>query len=169
MAKSSRVILLLGCVYIALSSAAFVMLYVRYGVFPVVVLFVTVWISDISAYATGRICGGPKLVPRISPNKTWSGAVGGIAGPMLVLGFFLKGRVAPEPLTYWMTIMATIAITALATELGDLLESAAKRRFNVKDSGWLIPGHGGILDRLDGLLLAAPVFFLIMRFGQYYS
>jgi phosphatidate cytidylyltransferase len=110
----------------------------------VLFLFLVVWASDISAYFAGRFLGGPKLAPRISPNKTWSGALGGLLGAMLVgLG-------------------AALALgLGLATQSGDMFESWIKRRFGVKDSSGLLPGHGGLLDRLDGVLAAAPVAALI--------
>ncbi len=116
-------------------------------------LFVLVWATDTGALAVGRIVGGPRLAPRISPNKTWSGAAGGLACAAAV------GAVVN-----WLTGDAGIALLvglsvgmSLAAQLGDLVESAVKRHYGVKDSGSLIPGHGGILDRVDGLLLAAPV------------
>lgn len=115
-------------------------------------LLAIVWSSDIGAYVAGRVLGGPKLAPAISPGKTWSGAAGGL-GAAIVVGIIAavlwNGAVAPA--------MMGAAILGIASQLGDLLESAAKRRFGVKDSGRLIPGHGGLLDRLDGLMAAALV------------
>jgi phosphatidate cytidylyltransferase len=124
------------------------------GWWDLVVVFVAVWLTDTVAYGAGRIFKGPKLVPAISPNKTWAGAVGGTAGGVagVVITFAASGSHS-----LWQAGLIGLALS-LATQLGDLLESAAKRAFGVKDSGWLIPGHGGILDRIDGLLLAAPVF-----------
>lgn len=117
------------------------------------VLFVllVVWASDIGAYAAGRALGGPRLAPAISPGKTWSGAAGGLVAAALV-GLALGGsggRLAGA-------LLAALLL-GLASQAGDLLESAIKRGFGVKDSGSLIPGHGGLFDRLDGLLAAAPV------------
>lgn len=114
-------------------------------------VFAVTWATDTGAYLAGRALGGPKLAPRISPAKTWSGACGG-----------LLAGVAAGILVWWASggqvdaVTAAVAATAsVACQLGDLLESGAKRHFNVKDSGNLIPGHGGILDRVDGLLAAA--------------
>jgi phosphatidate cytidylyltransferase len=113
-------------------------------------LLFVVWSSDVGAYVAGRLIGGRKLAPSISPGKTWSGAAGGLAAAILVglVGALLwRGPVFPA-------ILAAMAL-GVASQLGDLLESGAKRRFGVKDSGRLIPGHGGLLDRLDGLMAAA--------------
>ena len=125
----------------------------------VAVLFVamTVWTTDISAYAVGRTLGGPLLWPRISPNKTWAGAVGGVLG----------GVAAGTSVAYASGVDKLVAVGIVAfvlsilTQAGDLFESAVKRRFGAKDAGSLIPGHGGLMDRLDGFLLAAFVALLI--------
>ncbi len=113
-------------------------------------LFAVVWATDTAAYLVGRWAGGPRLAPRWSPKKTWSGALGGIAAAGLVglitaniLGFSIASPV------FW----ASMGLSA-AAQAGDLAESAAKRRFGVKDTSRLIPGHGGLLDRLDGMLAA---------------
>lgn len=120
-------------------------------------LFIVVWASDIGAYLAGRLFGGPRLAPRISPGKTWSGAAGGlisaaVAGGLVALAFGHDqvGRAA-----------ALAAGFGLIAQLGDLVESWIKRRFGVKDTGTLIPGHGGLLDRVDALLLAALVMGLL--------
>ncbi|UPY35946.1 CDP-archaeol synthase [Sediminicoccus sp. KRV36] len=124
----------------------------------VIFLFLVVWASDIGAYFTGRFLGGPKLAPAISPNKTWSGALGGVLGAMLV------GVAAALALGGGSSIMAIAAVAlvlGLASQSGDMFESWMKRRFGVKDSSALLPGHGGLLDRLDGVLAAAPLAALI--------
>jgi phosphatidate cytidylyltransferase len=123
----------------------------------VLFLVLVVWASDIGAYAAGRLVGGPKLAPRVSPSKTWAGAAGGLLAAMAVGGLAalaLRGGALPPALP----VAAGIGIAA---QLGDLLESAVKRHYGVKDSGGLIPGHGGLLDRLDGVLTAAPVAALL--------
>jgi phosphatidate cytidylyltransferase len=128
------------------------------GVGAALFLLLVVWASDIGAYAAGRALGGPKLWPAVSPNKTWSGAMGGLAAATLV------GLVAAAALTGgWpgAAAAATAAGLGLCAQAGDLLESWLKRRFGVKDSSHLIPGHGGLLDRLDGVLAAAPVAALL--------
>lgn len=110
-----------------------------------------VWITDILAYFVGRGVGGPRLWPRVSPNKTWSGAIGGLVG----------GVAAGIVVAYASGLgrLASLGVIALALSLlaqvGDLFESAVKRRFGAKDSGQIIPGHGGLMDRLDGFLFAA--------------
>jgi phosphatidate cytidylyltransferase len=125
----------------------------------VLFLISVVWASDIGAYLVGRVIGGPKLAPSISPGKTWSGAMGGLLCCMLV------GALTAAWATPYRDDMLKAALIAgllgIATQVGDLLESGFKRHFNVKDSSTLIPGHGGVLDRLDGLIAAAPVAALI--------
>lgn len=121
-------------------------------------LMLLVWASDIGAYLVGRLVGGPKLAPRISPGKTWSGAVGGIAAAVLV-GFGADGVFPAHAGPGWIAGMAMVF--CVIGQLGDLAESWAKRRFGVKDSGTLIPGHGGLLDRLDALLAVAPFAALL--------
>lgn len=111
-----------------------------------------VWASDIGAYLAGRLIGGPKLAPRISPGKTRSGAAGGLLAAMLAGAAAAQALAPGAPLR----AAALAGLLAVAAQAGDLLESAVKRGFGVKDSGRLIPGHGGLLDRLDALLLAAP-------------
>jgi phosphatidate cytidylyltransferase len=123
----------------------------------VLFLLLVVWASDIGAYAAGRMVGGPKLAPRISPSKTWAGAAGGLVAAMAVgavAALALHGGTLPR-------ILPVAAGMGVAAQLGDLLESALKRHYGVKDSGRLIPGHGGLLDRLDGVLTAAPVAALL--------
>lgn len=117
-------------------------------------LLLAVWACDIGAYAAGRAIGGPKLAPRISPSKTWAGLAGGAVSSALVgAGFWLAGANGPAA-------AAIGVLLALSAQAGDLLESALKRQCRVKDSGHLIPGHGGVLDRIDGLMVAAPVLAL---------
>jgi phosphatidate cytidylyltransferase len=116
-------------------------------------ILAVVWATDIGAYACGRLIGGPKLAPSISPNKTWAGAIGGlVCGTAAAAGLTAALNM---PLTVPMLTVAVLA--SVATEVGDLLESALKRWYHVKDSGTLIPGHGGLMDRFDGLWAAAPV------------
>lgn len=121
------------------------------------VLFL-VWASDIAAYITGSLVGGPKLAPRLSPGKTWSGFLGGGVGAALVSGFF--GHVAGLGAPFQLALAGLVL--AGWSQLGDIVESTIKRRFNVKDSGRLIPGHGGVLDRIDSLLFTVPVVALAL-------
>jgi phosphatidate cytidylyltransferase len=123
------------------------------GALPLVVwLMVTVWAADIAAYFVGRLVGGPKLAPRISPNKTWAGLGGALLGAAAA-GLAIRAAIAGAPPAATM-VLASIAL-AIVAQGGDLLESWIKRKFGVKDSSGLIPGHGGMFDRVDGLLAAA--------------
>ncbi len=117
-----------------------------------------VWASDIGAYAAGRMLGGPLLAPAISPAKTWSGAAGGLLAAVLT-GLLLAWILLGPPVGARPALIG--GGLGLVAQLGDLLESAIKRRFGVKDSSRLIPGHGGLLDRLDGVLTVAPVAALL--------
>jgi phosphatidate cytidylyltransferase len=127
------------------------------GLTAILFIAATVWITDIFAYLAGRGIGGPLLWPSVSPKKTWAGAMGGLAG----------GVAAGTMVAYasGITKLATVGLVALVlsvlTQAGDLLESAVKRRFGAKDTGKLIPGHGGLMDRLDGFLIAALAAALI--------
>jgi len=127
----------------------------------VVFLFLMVWASDIGGYVFGRALGGPKLWPAVSPGKTWSGSLGGLlfaAAVGALVAPWLSPAVAPGAVG---RAVAVALILAVATQAGDLLESAIKRHFKVKDTSSLIPGHGGLLDRLDGVLAAAPAAVLL--------
>ncbi len=129
-------------------------------VFVVFVLLV-VWGSDIGAYVAGRLIGGAKLAPSISPGKTRSGAVGGLAaGIVCGVGFIAACGTAAPPGSLGQTAVVA-GLLSLASQAGDLLESAVKRRYGKKDSGHLIPGHGGLLDRLDGVLGAAGMLGIV--------
>ncbi len=121
-----------------------------------------VWACDIGAYAAGRAIGGPKLAPAISPNKTWAGLGGGVLAASL-FALFLHWR-------YGLALRLTLATPALAVlaQGGDLYESWLKRRAGVKDSGTLLPGHGGVLDRLDGLVPVAPAAALLVLLPKVY-
>lgn len=145
-----------GVVYIGLAAVGLVWLRADGAAGRANVLFVVlvVWASDVGAYLAGRLMGGPRLAPRISPNKTWAGAGGGLASALLVglaSAWVLAGLGSP------VRAAAIALLVGTAAQMGDLFESWLKRRFRVKDSSRLIPGHGGLLDRADGLLAAAPV------------
>ncbi len=133
-------------------------------------LFVTVWAGDIFALYIGRNFGKRKLAPSLSPNKTWEGSIASVAGSILCgMGLYYLGQylavhtstVLQITIPAWQMTLLAIALN-IAAQLGDLLESAIKRGAGVKDSGTLLPGHGGILDRIDALLLAAPVLWYIL-------
>lgn len=121
------------------------------GMEAVLFLFGAVWATDVAAFAVGRTLGGPRLWPAVSPAKTWSGAIGGLAAGLLagVVASYALGL--PEPM--WLALLGLGL--ALAAEIGDMSESALKRRFDRKDASNIIPGHGGLLDRVDGLLAAS--------------
>ena len=146
---------------------------------PALVLFlmVCVWAGDIAALYIGRAFGKRKLAPRLSPGKTWAGSIASIAGSMIAGGIVIaiadaltaRGNTLlhiSEPL--WQSLLLA-AILNIAAQLGDLLESAIKRGAGVKDSGTMLPGHGGILDRIDALLLAAPVLWYILLLKDYFG
>ncbi len=149
-----------GVLYIGLAGLALALL--RGAADPVgfanmLFVLVVVWASDIGAYVAGRWWGGPKLAPSISPGKTRSGAVGGLLAAM-AFGGLEAALLGPGGLPLALLLAAVLSVVSQA---GDLFESWVKRRFGVKDSSALIPGHGGLLDRLDGLLWAAPVAALL--------
>lgn len=120
-----------------------------------ILVFVVAWSADVAAFTVGSVLKGPKLWPRYSPNKTWSGFVGGLVAGALAGGVIAWAIPLDVPHPAWGLLLGLAA--ALATMAGDLWESAIKRRFGVKDAGGLIPGHGGLLDRVDGLMFAAVV------------
>ncbi len=128
-------------------------------------LLAVVWATDIGAYVCGRIFGGPKLSPRWSPKKTWSGLVGGAVLAALC-GAAVAFAFAAESLLLKALLGACLAIIG---QVGDVMESALKRDAGVKDSGQLIPGHGGILDRIDGLMLAALALAALDQFADHHG
>lgn len=148
----------LGLAYVGVPAVALTAIrdLADHGFGRLIFLLLVVWATDIGAYAAGRAIGGPRLAPRISPNKTWAGLAGGMVAAAL-----LGAGSAP----WWGADMIGAALLgallAVVEQGGDLFESAVKRRYSVKDSGRLIPGHGGLLDRVDGLIAAAPVFVLV--------
>jgi phosphatidate cytidylyltransferase len=147
--------LALGVLYVCVPVMALLLLRGQapdgYGLLLAFWALALVWATDIGAYFAGRSIGGPKLAPRVSPSKTWAGLAGGVLAALLT-GFALH-RFAGLPIQ----LAAASGLLAVAAQLGDLLESAMKRRAGVKDSGALLPGHGGVMDRLDGVVAAAPL------------
>lgn len=131
------------------------------GLWAIVYLFAVVWATDIFAYFVGRAIGGPKLAPSISPGKTWSGAIGGVLFAVIaaIVVAFVHGGASPA-------MLGLIAVPlSMVSQLGDLYESRFKRRFGAKDSSNLIPGHGGVMDRVDGLVAAAVALYLAGLIG----
>ena len=153
-----------GFIYAAAAQVASVLVRLDQaeGFVALMLILLVVWVSDIGGYFAGRSIGGPKLWPRISPRKTWAGAVGGFVASLVISGGFAAldlGKSGP--------ILLLGAILSIASQLGDLFESAVKRRFGVKDSSHIIPGHGGLLDRLDGFVAAVVLaaFLGLLRGG----
>lgn len=150
-----------GFVYAAAAELASVLVRLDQiqGFAALMLVLLIVWVSDIGGYFAGRGIGGPKLWPRVSPKKTWAGAIGGFALSLVVAaGFAASGLGKAGPL------LLLGAVLSMASQLGDLFESAVKRRFGVKDSSHIIPGHGGLMDRLDGFVAAvvlAAIFGLL--------
>ena len=156
------------------------------GAFAVFFLLLVVWTGDICAYYVGRKIGRHRLAPRISPGKSWEGTAASIVGSMIVGTLLLvynrpvadllfrckllagesvlSGHPTPTPNAPWMAVLASVSIN-IAAQLGDLVESMMKRGAEIKDSGTLLPGHGGALDRVDALLLASPVLWYYCSFG----
>jgi phosphatidate cytidylyltransferase len=158
-----------GVLYLGLACLSFQ--WVRaYSLNLILILLVAVWITDIGAYFVGRSLGGPKLAPRISPKKTWSGFIGGVTLAALAVASmpFILDFGAAEGHKKALIFLVSGGVLAAVSQGGDLLESHLKRRHGVKDSSRLIPGHGGILDRADGLMAAALVMgaYLLVESGE---
>lgn len=127
------------------------------GFVSIIFIFAVVWSTDILAYFVGRAIGGPKLAPSISPGKTWSGAIGGAVAAIIgggAVSLVYHGQIS-------LLVLALALVLSIFSQIGDLFESFVKRRFQVKDSSHLIPGHGGFMDRVDGLVFACFTVFLI--------
>jgi phosphatidate cytidylyltransferase len=127
------------------------------GFAAIAFLFAVVWATDVAAYFAGRALGGPKLWPAVSPKKTWSGALGGTLGG--IAAGLLIVKLLGVPVAPMLVLVA--ALLSVAAQGGDLLESAIKRQFGAKDAGSIIPGHGGLMDRLDGFLTAAAAAAMV--------
>ncbi len=150
----------LGVLWIALPCVSIVWLRADAGRDTVLWLLCAVWATDIGAYFAGRAIGGPRLAPTISPGKTWAGLAGGVLSSVVV-GAAAAWLVAPGRWGLVVTLCLVGAGLAIVAQAGDLAESRLKRHFGIKDSGDIVPGHGGALDRLDGLLAAAPAIALL--------
>jgi phosphatidate cytidylyltransferase len=132
------------------------------GIKLIFFLFLLVWVTDIAAYFTGRSIGGPKILPAISPKKTWSGSIGGMLGAIVVGALF---GIWVDEFAFWTSTIAA-AVLSVTAQAGDFFESWVKRLHGVKDSSHLIPGHGGFLDRVDGLIAAALPVAVVVGLNQ---
>ncbi|HUO01051.1 MAG TPA: phosphatidate cytidylyltransferase [Bradyrhizobium sp.] len=161
LAPGRRIWAAAGFFYAAVAEIAAILMRMDpgHGLPALILILFVVWATDIGGYIAGRSIGGPKLWPRVSPNKTWAGAIGGFAASLVVASGFAAFKVAGTG-----PLLTLGALLSIAAQFGDLFESAVKRRFGVKDSGRIIPGHGGLLDRLDGFVAAivlAAIFGLL--------
>jgi phosphatidate cytidylyltransferase len=165
--RELRIWVLAGVPYVGLPAMAFVMLRgsTQSGMLTIMWLFAVVWAADICAYFAGRLIGGPKLAPGISPKKTWAGLWGAVAGG-LAAGIAV-GYAAGSANLLRLAVLG--GVLAIVEQMGDLFESALKRHYGVKDSGRLIPGHGGVLDRVDGLVAATLVLAAIVTAARLFG
>lgn len=147
-----------GILYLAFCVTLFALLREQ-GPLVAITLALAVWATDIGAYFSGKIIGGVKLLPAISPNKTWAGLIGGMM--MSVATFLIVASFTPFPEPFEVLVLLGIVV-ALSGQIGDLMISWLKRLANEKDTGTLIPGHGGLLDRVDGLLFASVAYFFLL-------
>jgi phosphatidate cytidylyltransferase len=153
--ETHRKLLLLGVPYITIGMGAIVFLFDHYGPWLVLWFLFLVWGVDTGGYVFGSTIKGPKLAPHISPNKTWAGLFGGMFFAMLISWGMCAFLGVSEP-KYIAIYIGYAAVLAVIAQIGDLIESAIKRHLGLKDSSNLIPGHGGMFDRVDGLIFAAP-------------
>lgn len=163
----------MGTIYMALSYGSFMALREVYSINVLLLFLAMIWTSDIGAYFVGKIIGGPKLIEEISPNKTWAGFWGALFFPALiaviwisVIGFHMEFDHNAPYILYPMAVILGV-VTGCVGQVGDLLVSFVKRQAKVKDTGKLIPGHGGLLDRIDSMLLGAPVFLILLTLLSY--
>ncbi len=160
-------LILIGLIYIISAIIALTLIENVMGFAGTLVILALVWATDIGAYFAGRTLGGPKIAPAISPSKTWSGLVGGMVAASALMWLAQRNNwlyaEATEYPDYFQTMSPLVgAGIAIVAQAGDFLESGMKRRAGVKDSGTLIPGHGGLFDRLDGLLPVAILFGVLI-------
>lgn len=140
------------------------------GLYIIIFIFLSVWGTDIFAMLVGKTIGGPKLAPQISPNKTWSGLVGGMIGAMVGGAItVLIYQIANDVTVSFGGALTVSALIAIIAQAGDLFESSIKRHHDIKDSGSIIPGHGGILDRVDGMVSALIVVGIYLLFSVHQS
>ncbi len=166
-------VMTVGVLYMALSFCSFYALREAYSLNVLLVFLGMIWFSDIGAYFVGKTFGGPKLIEQVSPNKTWSGFGGALFFPALfaIIWVMYMGFHPIFDHMPWYLMVGISALLGVVTgcigQVGDLLVSAVKRQAKVKDTGKLIPGHGGLLDRIDSMLLGAPVFLVLLTLLSY--
>jgi phosphatidate cytidylyltransferase len=150
--------LALGAFYLGVPTSILARWRMEYAAWSILAFLLVIWANDTAAYFVGLAAGRHKLAPRISPGKSWEGAAAG-----LVAGAIVGGAAADllQMQPVWGLLFG--ALTTIASQFGDLFESAMKRKAGMKDSGTLLPGHGGILDRFDGILVAAPIAYMLIR------
>ena len=159
--ETRRNLLVLGVPYISIGVGSILWLYELAGFSLVLWFLLIVWGVDIDGYVVGCTLKGPKLAPKISPNKTWSGLIGGVLFSVLASTAVCWYVGAQNHLLFYNVLAAGIAVIA---QIGDLVESKIKRSLNMKDSSDLIPGHGGVFDRIDGLIFSAPFVYVMFRY-----
>lgn len=161
--KANVIWALIGFLYALVPSVSLLLISDMMGGEVVLWMMIVIWSMDTGAYFAGKNIGGPKMSPTISPNKTWSGLIGGAITAMLfggIYAYFMKEQNIPL-FESAIILLILSGLFAILSQIGDLAESAVKRKFSVKDSGAIIPGHGGVMDRVDGVLFVAPAVFAV--------
>ncbi len=159
--EARRNLLVLGVAYVSIGIGSVMWLYELVGFGVTFWFMLVVWFVDIGGLVVGCSLKGPKLAPSISPNKTWSGLIGGMLFSVGVGSLFCWYVGAGAHLVYYGVLAAILAVVS---QIGDLVESKIKRSLNLKDSSNLIPGHGGVFDRIDGLIFSAPFVYILFRY-----
>lgn len=162
--EQRRRLLLLGVPYISIGIGSIIWFYELVGYLATFWFLLTVWCVDIGGYVVGSTVKGPKLAPKISPNKTWSGLLGGVLFSVIASIIFCHFVGASNHNLFYGILAAIIAVVA---QIGDLVESHIKRTLGLKDSSNLIPGHGGVFDRIDGLVFAAPLVYILFKYALF--
>lgn len=176
--ENENLLLTLGAPYISIGVGSLMWMYhdifsyAPYNFYMTLWFLLMVWAMDVGAYVVGTNVKGPKLAPKISPNKTWSGLIGGLILAAFISDLFFLTlshyRVIGSDMNTQIFFSCLGAFIAGISQIGDLIESAIKRHLNLKDSSKLIPGHGGIFDRIDGLIFAAPFVYFIFAYALWY-
>ncbi len=163
--RSAATLSTIGVVYLGIAGLSLVWLREQGAIVTpqhewalLLVIILHVWATDTFAYIFGRLIGGPKLMPRVSPKKTWAGLIGGSISASIVMGWLAGWALLPH--ANWFYFLGVVL--AVMAQIGDLIESHLKRLAGFKDSGTILPGHGGILDRIDGLIMAAPIYAVVI-------